>query len=53
MPVTRINNNQITDSVPGNGFVGINAAAKVQSYSITSQKLANGLILPIRSYSDW
>ena len=43
MAVTRINNNQITDAASGNVYVGINAAAKVQSYSVTSAKLANNL----------
>ena len=36
MAVTRIKNNQITDST-------INAAAKLQDYSITSNKIANSL----------
>ena len=35
MAVTRINNNQITDAAAGNVYVGINAATKVQSYSVT------------------
>ena len=43
MAVTRINNNQITDAVQGNVYVGINANTKLQNYSITSQKLANSL----------
>ena len=43
MAVTRINNNQITDAVSGNVYVGINANTKLQNYSITSQKLANSL----------
>ena len=43
MAVTRINNNQITDAAAGNVYVGINAATKVQSYSVTSAKLANNL----------
>jgi hypothetical protein len=43
MAVTRINNNQISDASAGNAFVGINAATKVQSYSITATKLANNL----------
>jgi filamentous hemagglutinin len=43
MAITRINNNQITDAAPGNVYVGVNAAAKVQSYSITSAKLANNI----------
>jgi hypothetical protein len=43
MPVTRINNNQITDAIAGNILVGVNAAAKLQNYSITSTKIANNL----------
>ena len=43
MAITRINNNQITDSIEGNVYYGINAAAKLQNYSITSQKIANSL----------
>ena len=43
MAVTRINNNQITDAVTGNAFVGVNAAAKLQAYSITAGKIANNL----------
>jgi len=43
MAVTRINNNQITDSLAGNAYYGINAATKVQSYTVTSTKLANNL----------
>ena len=41
--LTRINNNQITDAISGNGYVGINANTKVQPYSITSVLLANNL----------
>jgi len=41
--LTRINNNQITDAISGNSYVGINANTKVQSYSITSTLLANNL----------
>ena len=44
MPVTRINNNQISDASSGNVYVGINAAGKLQSYSITSTKIANNLV---------
>jgi len=43
MPVTRINNNQITDAIAGNVLVGVNAATKLQNYSITSTKIANNL----------
>ena len=43
MAVTRINNNQISDASAGNVYVGINAASKIQSYSITGTKLANNL----------
>lgn len=43
MAVTRINNNQITDASTGNVYVGINAAAKLQAYSITAGKIANNL----------
>ncbi len=43
MAVTRINNNQITDASAGNAFVGVNAAAKLQAYSVTSTKIANNL----------
>ena len=43
MPVTRINNNQITDSSAGNIYLGVNAAAKVQDYSVTGGKLQNNL----------
>ena len=43
MAVTRIRNNQITDAAAGNVYDGINAATKVQSYSVTSTKLANNL----------
>mgnify|MGYP003351705012 CR=1 FL=1 len=44
MAVTRINNNQITTAVSGNAFLGINAASKLQNYSITSNKIANSLV---------
>jgi hypothetical protein len=43
MAVTRINNNQISDAVAGNIYVGVNAASKLQDYSITSQKITNSL----------
>ena len=43
MAVTRINNNQISDASAGNAYVGINAAAKLQDYSITSGKISNNL----------
>jgi hypothetical protein len=43
MAVTRINNNQITDAVQGNVYVGINANTKIQNFSITAQKIANNL----------
>ena len=43
MAVTRINNNQITDASSGNVYVGVNAASKLQNYTITSQKIANNL----------
>jgi hypothetical protein len=43
MAVTRINNNQITDAVAGNVYLGINANTKLQNYSITSTKIANNL----------
>jgi hypothetical protein len=43
MAITRINNNQITDAIAGNVYVGINAAAKLQNYSVTSQKISNNL----------
>jgi hypothetical protein len=44
MAVTRIKNNQITDAINGNVQPGINAAAKLQNYSITSNKIANSLV---------
>ena len=43
MAITRINNNQITDSSPGNAFVGVNAAVKLQDFTITAGKIANNL----------
>ena len=42
--LTRINNNQITSAISGNTYVGINANAKVQPYSITSSLLANSFV---------
>ena len=42
--LTRINNNQITTAVDGNAYLGINAASKLQNYSITSNKIANSLV---------
>ena len=41
--LTRINNNQISSASAGNIYLGINAANKVQGYSITSGLLANNL----------
>ena len=43
MAVTRIKNNQITDSSAGNVYLGINAGTKLQDYSITAGKIANSL----------
>jgi hypothetical protein len=43
MAVTRIKNNQVTDSSAGNTQVGINAGTKLQNYSITATKIANNL----------
>ena len=43
MAITRINNNQISDSSVGNTYLGINAAVKLQNYSITATKIANSL----------
>ena len=43
MAVTRIKNNQVTDSSAGNTQVGINAGTKLQDYSITAGKIANNL----------
>ena len=43
MAVTRIKNNQITDSSAGNSIVGINAGTKLQNFSITAGKIANNL----------
>ena len=44
MAITRIKNNQITDSSAGNVFLGINAAVKLQDFSITAGKIANSLV---------
>jgi hypothetical protein len=43
MAVTRIKNNQITDASSGNTQLGVNAAVKLQNYSVTAGKLANSL----------
>ncbi len=43
MAITRINNNQITDSVAGNLFLGVNAAVKIQDFTITAGKIQNNL----------
>jgi fibronectin-binding autotransporter adhesin len=43
MALTRILNNQVTDSSAGNTYLGINAGTKVQDYSVTAGKLANNL----------
>jgi len=43
MAVTRINNNQISDASSGNAYLGINAAVKLQNYSVTAGKLANNI----------
>ena len=44
MAITRIKNNQITDSSTGNVYLGINAGVKLQDYSITAGKIANSLV---------
>jgi len=44
MAVTRIKNNQITDASNGNTQLGVNAAVKLQNYTITSTKIANNLV---------
>ena len=41
--LTRINNNQISDASAGNAYVGVNATAKLQTYTVTSTLLANNL----------
>lgn len=43
MALTRILNNQVTDASGANVYLGINAAAKLQAYSITSTRIANNL----------
>jgi hypothetical protein len=43
MAITRINNNQITDSVAGNIYLGVNAAVKIQDFTITAGKIQNNL----------
>ena len=44
MPITRIKNNQVTDASAGNLYLGINAAVKLQDYSVTAGKIANSLV---------
>jgi len=44
MAVTRIKNNQITDASNGNTQLGVNAAVKLQNYTVTSTKIANNLV---------
>ena len=44
MPITRIKNNQVTDASTGNVYLGINAAVKLQDYSVTAGKIANSLV---------
>jgi len=44
MAVTRIKNNQITDASGANTQLGVNAAVKLQNYTITAAKLANSLV---------
>jgi hypothetical protein len=44
MAVTRIKNNQITDASAGNTQVGVNAAVKLQNYTVTATKIANNLV---------
>jgi len=41
--LTRIKNNQVTDAAAGNVYLGVNAAAKVQDFSITGGKIQNNL----------
>ena len=41
--LTRIKNNQVTDASAGNVYLGVNAAAKVQDFSITAGKIQNNL----------
>ncbi len=44
MAITRIKNNQITDSSGANLYLGINAAVKLQDFSVTAGKIANSLV---------
>jgi len=44
MAITRIRNNQVTDAVSGNVYSGINAAVKLQDYTITAGKLGNSIV---------
>jgi filamentous hemagglutinin len=44
MAITRIKNNQVTDASAGNVYLGINAAVKLQDYSVTAGKIANSLV---------
>jgi hypothetical protein len=44
MAITRIKNNQVTDASAGNIYLGINAAVKLQDYSVTAGKIANSLV---------
>jgi fibronectin-binding autotransporter adhesin len=44
MAVTRIKNNQITDASNGNTQLGVNAAVKLQNYTVTATKIANNLV---------
>ena len=40
---TQINNNQITNAVNGNTYLGINASTKIQPNSITAELLSNSI----------
>jgi hypothetical protein len=44
MAITRIKNNQVTDASAGNVYLGINAAVKLQDFSVTAGKIANSLV---------
>jgi hypothetical protein len=44
MAVTRIKNNQITDASGANTQLGVNAAVKLQNYTVTATKIANNLV---------
>jgi hypothetical protein len=44
MAITRIKNNQVTDASAGNIYLGINAAVKLQDFSVTAGKIANSLV---------